>query len=214
MRFESSLSLNQCTLLPICTVATVQLLYAIRILTVTISVHTVTNMYGSHSCYSHVPVERYSYFMRFESSLSLYQCTLLPICTVATAVKAMYQYFSTLCWYDATPHSPASVITPVNLYIPFWMSLLLQYVASIYYPSLYWQANQLIQYLEQIGLLVPVKYPLAARITIAPLTVYCVMQFGSLGTKPWHSDNARASLILCHGIHKTSRHLHTNSRQM
>jgi hypothetical protein len=32
-----------------CTVATVQLLYAIRILTVTISVHTVTNMYGSHS---------------------------------------------------------------------------------------------------------------------------------------------------------------------
>jgi uncharacterized protein with PQ loop repeat len=38
--------------LPICTVATVQLLYAIPILTVTISVHTVTNMYGSHSCYS------------------------------------------------------------------------------------------------------------------------------------------------------------------
>jgi len=35
--------------LPICTVATVQLLYAIPILTVTISVHTVTNMYGSHS---------------------------------------------------------------------------------------------------------------------------------------------------------------------
>ena len=41
----------QCTLLPICTVATVQLLYAIPILTVTISVHTVTNMYGSHSSY-------------------------------------------------------------------------------------------------------------------------------------------------------------------
>ena len=43
------LSLYQCTLLPICTVATVQLLYAIPILTVTIPVHTVTNMYGSHS---------------------------------------------------------------------------------------------------------------------------------------------------------------------
>ena len=35
--------------LPICTVATVQLLYAIRTLTVTISVHTVTNMYVCHS---------------------------------------------------------------------------------------------------------------------------------------------------------------------
>ena len=43
------LSLYQCTLLPVCTVATVQLLYAIPILTVTISVHTVTSMYGSHS---------------------------------------------------------------------------------------------------------------------------------------------------------------------
>ena len=49
MQFKSSLSLYQCTLLPICTVATIQLLYAIQILTVTISVHTVTNMYGSHS---------------------------------------------------------------------------------------------------------------------------------------------------------------------
>ena len=43
------LSLYQCTLLPNCTVATVQLLYAIPILTVTISVHTVTKLYGSHS---------------------------------------------------------------------------------------------------------------------------------------------------------------------
>jgi len=36
-------------LLPLCTVATVQLLYVIGIFTVTISVYTVTNMYGSHS---------------------------------------------------------------------------------------------------------------------------------------------------------------------
>ena len=49
MWFESSLSLYQYTLLPIWTVATVELLYAIPVLTVTISVHTVTNMYGSHS---------------------------------------------------------------------------------------------------------------------------------------------------------------------
>jgi len=49
MPFQYSLSLYQCTLLPICTVATGQLLYAIPILTVTISVHTVTNMYDSHS---------------------------------------------------------------------------------------------------------------------------------------------------------------------
>ena len=74
MRLESSLSLYQCTVinmygshstvtvcdwsphchyisaqLSICTVATVQLLYAIPVLTVTISVHTVTNLYGSHT---------------------------------------------------------------------------------------------------------------------------------------------------------------------
>ena len=79
MRFEFSLSLYQCILLPICTVATVQLLYAIRILTVIISVHTVTNMYGSHSCQSHVPVLQYSCCVRFESSLSLYQCTLTNV---------------------------------------------------------------------------------------------------------------------------------------
>ena len=93
MWFESSLSLYQCTLLPICTVATVQLLYVIRILAVTISVHTVTSMYGSHS----------SYCMLFESSLSLYQCTLLPICTVATVVIVCYsnprcRYTSAHCY--------------------------------------------------------------------------------------------------------------------
>ena len=49
MRLEYWLSLYQCTLLPICPVATVQLLYVIGVLTVTISVHTVTNLYGSHS---------------------------------------------------------------------------------------------------------------------------------------------------------------------
>ena len=86
---ESSLSLYQCTLLPICTVAIVQLLYAIPILTVTISVHTFTNMYCSHSCYNNVTVLQQSYCMPFQSSLSLYQCTLLPICTVPTAVTAM-----------------------------------------------------------------------------------------------------------------------------
>ena len=37
-------------LLKRCASIAVQLLYAIRILTVTISVHTVTNMYGSNSC--------------------------------------------------------------------------------------------------------------------------------------------------------------------
>ena len=129
MPFQSSLSLYQCTLLPICTVATVQLLYAIRILslyqctllpictvaavqllyaipvpTITISVHTVTNMYGSHSCYSHVPVLQYSYCMLFQSPLSLYQCTLLPICTVATAVTAMCHYCSTVTVCHSNPH--------------------------------------------------------------------------------------------------------------
>jgi hypothetical protein len=51
-----------------------------------------------HSCYSHVPVLQYSYCMQFHSSLSLYQCTLLPICTVpqllqpcaGTAVQLLY----------------------------------------------------------------------------------------------------------------------------
>ena len=94
--FQSSLSLYQCTLLPICTVATVELLYAIPILTVTISVHTVTNMYGSQRCYSHVPVLQYSCCMPFQSSLSLYQCTLLPICTVAAVLLLYSIYFSKL----------------------------------------------------------------------------------------------------------------------
>ena len=40
--------------------------------------HILSNMYGSHSCWSHVSVLQYSYCMPFESSLSLYQCTLLP----------------------------------------------------------------------------------------------------------------------------------------
>jgi len=37
-------------LLKPCASIAVQLLYAIQILTVTISVQTVTNMYGSHTC--------------------------------------------------------------------------------------------------------------------------------------------------------------------
>ena len=106
MPFQSSLSLYQCMLLPICTVATVQLLYAIPVFTVTISVHAVTNLSGSHStvtvcdwsphchyisthCYQSVRWPQYSYCMRLESSLSLFQCTLLPICTVAT-VQLLY----------------------------------------------------------------------------------------------------------------------------
>jgi len=42
-------ALYQCTFLAICTVATVNLLYDIPILNVAISLHTVNNMYGSHS---------------------------------------------------------------------------------------------------------------------------------------------------------------------
>ena len=87
-----------------CVSIAVQLLYAVRILTVTILVQTVTKMYGSHSSKSHVSVLQYSYCMRFEPALSLYKCTLLPICTVATAVKAMYQYCSTVTLDDSNPH--------------------------------------------------------------------------------------------------------------
>jgi hypothetical protein len=43
-------SVQQAQLLERCASIAGQLLYAIRVLTVTISVHTVTNMYGSHSC--------------------------------------------------------------------------------------------------------------------------------------------------------------------
>jgi len=92
------------------------LLYAIRIIIVTISVHTVTNMYGSHSCQSHVPVLQFSYFRRFENSLSIYQCTLLPICTVATAVKAMCQYCSTVTYAIRNLSVNISVHTVTNMY--------------------------------------------------------------------------------------------------
>jgi hypothetical protein len=81
-------------LLKWCASIAVQSLYTIPILTVTISVHTVTNMYSSH-----VPVLQYSHCIQFQSSLSLYQCTLLPICTVA-----MYQYCSTVTVYNSNPH--------------------------------------------------------------------------------------------------------------
>ena len=64
-------------------------------------------MYGNNSCYSHVPVLQYSYCIQFQSSLSLYQCTLLPICTVATAVTAMCQYCSTVTVYNSLSKSPA-----------------------------------------------------------------------------------------------------------
>ena len=36
--------------------------------------------------------------------LSLYQCTLLPMCTVATAVKEMCQYYSTVTVCNSNPH--------------------------------------------------------------------------------------------------------------
>jgi len=102
MRLESSLSLYQCTQLPVCTVATVQLLYAIGIHTVTISaqlpictvatvrllyvigiltvisVHTVTNMYGSHST---VIICDWNPHCHISAQL--------PICTVAT-VQFLY----------------------------------------------------------------------------------------------------------------------------
>jgi hypothetical protein len=95
MRFESSLSLYQATLFPICMVATAVKAMCQYCSTVTVCdsnphCHYIrphlTNTHGSHSCQSHVPVLQYSYFMGFESSLSQYQSTLLPICTVATAV--------------------------------------------------------------------------------------------------------------------------------
>jgi len=86
MPFESSLLLYQCTLLPICTVATAQLLYAIRILTVTISVHTVTNMYGSHSTVTVWHSNPHCHYISAQ----------LPICTVATAVKAICQKCGTV----------------------------------------------------------------------------------------------------------------------
>jgi len=79
MPFHSSLSLYQCTLLPICTVAVVQLLYVIPILTLTIAVHTVTNMYGSHSTVTVCHSNPHCHYISVH----------LPICTVAT-VQLLY----------------------------------------------------------------------------------------------------------------------------
>ena len=73
--------------------------YVIQILIVTISVHTVTNMYSSLGCASIAAVALHD-----SNPQSLYQCTLLPICTVATAVKAMCQYCSTVTLYHSNPH--------------------------------------------------------------------------------------------------------------
>jgi len=113
MPFQSSLSLYQCTLLPICTVAT-----AVKAMCHYCSTFTVCDSnphchyIGAHcyqyvryhSCHSHVPVLQYSYCMRFKSSVSLYQCTLLPIYTVATSVKTMCQNCNTITVYHSNPH--------------------------------------------------------------------------------------------------------------
>jgi hypothetical protein len=74
----------------VCTVLVCMVLVCM-VLVCMVLVRTDTNMYGSQSCYRHVPVLQYSYCTRFESSLSLYQCTLLPICTVAT-VQLLYAF--------------------------------------------------------------------------------------------------------------------------
>jgi hypothetical protein len=98
---------------PICTVATAVQAMCQYYGTVTVRhsnshchciSHTVTNMYGSHICTSHVPVLRYSYCTPFEFSLSLYQSTLLPICTVATVVQVMCQYCGTVTVRDSNSH--------------------------------------------------------------------------------------------------------------
>jgi hypothetical protein len=81
MSLESSLSIYQCTLLPICTVAIVQLLHVIGVLTVNISVHDVTNLYGSHStvtvcnCNLHPSHCPSSSHLPCTSSLTMSPCT-------------------------------------------------------------------------------------------------------------------------------------------
>jgi len=94
IQFQSSLSLYQCTLLPICTVATVHLLYTIPILTVTISVHSVTNMYGSHSCQSDVPVFQYFLLVRCNTTFTSFlnkACEIsYPILNITSPVPCQY----------------------------------------------------------------------------------------------------------------------------
>jgi len=141
MPFQSSLSLYQCTVLPICTVATVQLLYAIPILTVTISVHTVTNMYGSHSCQSDVPVIQYILLVRCNATFTR---------SLNNASELVYLLVN----LTSSP-LPCQYLLPIAVL-----------TSKQAYP-----------------VLVPVKYPLALRITTVPLTLLRHV-FGSLGTKP------------------------------
>ena len=121
MPFQSSLSLYHCTLLPICTVVTVQLLYAIPILTVTISLHTVTNMYGSHStvtvchsnphchyiiahCYQCV---RYRQLLQPCASIAVQLLYAIPILTVTISVHTvtnMYGSHSTVTVCHSKSH--------------------------------------------------------------------------------------------------------------
>jgi hypothetical protein len=105
------------SVLPICAVATVQLLYAIGVLTVTISVHTVTNMYGSHSTVTvcdrsprcHNVYLNYGTVTKLTSSfrLFLYQCF-------------SQQYLSVpCCKANERNHIPgAELLFPLVLYTP------------------------------------------------------------------------------------------------
>src|SRR5215469_6520722 len=111
MRLESSLSLYQCTLLPICTVATVQLLYTIRILTVTIPVHTVTNMYGSYSKLLYtiriltVTISVHTVTNMYGShSKLLYTIRILTVTISVHTVTNMYGSHSTVTIYNSNPH--------------------------------------------------------------------------------------------------------------
>jgi hypothetical protein len=90
-----------------------------RILIVAISVHTVTNTYGSHSCESDVPVLRYSYCMRFVSIFVnsflqfQYQSSFtgqpLHAVTLTLTLTAQHLYsslHSSVCmWTSLTKHS-------------------------------------------------------------------------------------------------------------
>jgi len=101
---EYSLSLYLCTLLPICTVATAVTAMCQYSSTFTVCHSNTHCHYYSAHCYQYVRKPQYNYCMPFQSSLSLYQCTLLPICTVAKIVRALCQDFCTITVSQSNPH--------------------------------------------------------------------------------------------------------------
>jgi len=149
-------------------------------------------MYGSHSCYSHVPVLRCSYCMPFESLLSLYQCTLLPICTAAT-VQLLYGTQtlspSSISHYISKIHFLNPSVFPTLLNAFFLFSAKLTLLSSIL-------KNSTFRLRATVGGALTARADAETQITLLPICYFMINRIDIehilLSHKTQHCDTPRA----------------------